>query len=120
MYNMRTKTSRTALYVQTMSAETLQALIACVAMRKDEFTNVEITKDNKLFFVFTIDDKTKMFLSVIGEFYEKIVNEIESIPDSIKTDDEKSESETKAESKPVQKSARKSRAKKQKGVKNVL
>lgn len=76
MFNLRAKNERNGVYNQIDTFDTLNDVLIHVS--KEEYTNGEITKDGKVFFVFTIDEKTKIFLNVIKEISG--LNEPEIIP----------------------------------------
>lgn len=79
-FNLRAKIARDGVYEQKMNAESLKEVILHVAEKKDEYTNAEITKDGKLFFVFTLDDKSKIFLGILNEMRTEPKTEDEIIP----------------------------------------
>lgn len=76
MFNLRAKNERNGVYNQINTFDSLNDCLIHVS--KNEYTNGEITRDGKLFFVFTIDEKTKILLNVIKEISGD--NEPELIP----------------------------------------
>lgn len=64
-YNLRAKTERNGIWEQIKQFNDFKELIIFISSKS--FSNCEITKNGKLFFVFTVDEKTKMFLDVINE-----------------------------------------------------
>lgn len=65
MFNVRAKQERNSAYQQISTFDSLNECLIHVS--NENYSNVEITKDRKLFFVFTIDEKTKLLLTTIKE-----------------------------------------------------
>jgi hypothetical protein len=65
MYNLRAKKQRNDAYTQISTFDGLNECLIHVS--NEEYSNCEITLNGKLFFVFTIDEKTKILLNTIKE-----------------------------------------------------
>ena len=79
MFNLRIKQERNSVYEQNFTADTLEEII-CHVSQIETIAMSEITKDGKLYFVFTHDDKTRLFLSIISSLSVKAHKDNEIVP----------------------------------------
>lgn len=65
MYALRVK-KENENYSSVITDGTLNQILEYISLKSDEISKVEIAKDGKLFFVFSMDSKSRMFLSFLS------------------------------------------------------